>query len=57
MLPARGFLECNCQTWEMVANIIYNTHNELSIEKLLRDKSEPQRLLEKKYNLKYGDKR
>lgn len=46
---------CDCS--KMVANIIYNTHNDLSIEKLLRDKSEPQRLLQKKYDLKYGDKR
>ena len=41
---------CDCS--KMLANIIYNIHNDLSISKILRDKSEPIKLLEKKF----GDK-
>ena len=38
---------CDCS--KMLAQIIYNIHNDLSISKLLRDKSEPIKLLEKKF--------
>ena len=41
---------CDCS--KTLANIIYNIHNDLSISKILRDKSEPIKLLEKKF----GDK-
>ena len=39
---------CDCS--HMIANIIYNIHNDLSVSNLLRDKSEPIKLLEKKFN-------
>lgn len=39
-----------CDASESVANIIYNIHNDLSISNILRDKSEPIKLLEKKFN-------
>ena len=39
-----------CDSSESMANIIYNIHNDLSISNLLRDKSEPIKLLEKKFN-------
>ena len=38
---------CDCS--ELLANIIFNIHNDLSISKLVRDKSEPIKLLEKKF--------
>lgn len=39
---------CDCSN--MIANIIYNIHNDLSISSILRDKSEPIKMLEKKFN-------
>lgn len=42
---------CDCSL--LVANIIYHLHNELSISEILRDKSEPGRMLA----LKFGDKK
>ena len=39
---------CDCS--KMIANIIYNIHNDLSISSILRDKSEPIKMLEKKFN-------
>ena len=42
---------CDCS--EIIANIIYNLHNDKSISSILRDKSEPIKLLEKKYNDRY----
>lgn len=42
---------CDCS--ETLAQIIYNIHNDLSISNILRDKSEPIKLLEKKFE---GDK-
>lgn len=38
---------CDCS--KMIANVIYNIHNDLSISSILRDKSEPIKLLEKKF--------
>jgi len=38
---------CDCS--KLVADIIYNIHNDLSISNILRDRSYPVRLLEKKY--------
>lgn len=38
---------CDCS--ELVARIIYNIHNDKSISSILRDKSYPVKLLEKKY--------
>lgn len=38
---------CDCS--KLVADIIYNIHNDLSISTILRDRSYPVRLLEKKY--------
>lgn len=38
---------CDCS--ELLANIIYNIHNDLSISSILRDKSEPIKILEKKF--------
>jgi len=38
---------CDCS--KLVADIIYNIHNDLSISGILRDRSYPVRLLEKKY--------
>lgn len=38
---------CDCS--KTLAQIIYNIHNDLSISKILRDKSEPIKLLEKKF--------
>ena len=38
---------CDCS--ELLALIIYNIHNDLSISEILRDKSEPIKLLEKKF--------
>ena len=38
---------CDCS--ETLAQIIYNIHNDLSISNILRDKSEPIKLLEKKF--------
>lgn len=39
---------CDCS--KSIADIIYNIHNEKSISSILRDKSEPIKMLEKKYN-------
>lgn len=39
---------CDCS--ELLAKVIYNIHNDLSISEILRDKSEPIKLLEKKFN-------
>ncbi|MBQ3020968.1 MAG: ribose-phosphate diphosphokinase [Bacilli bacterium] len=39
---------CDCS--KLLANIIYNIHNDLSISKLLKDKSEPIKILNKKVN-------
>ena len=39
---------CDCS--KDLANIIYNIHNDLSISDILRDKSKPIKLLEKKFN-------
>ena len=39
---------CDCSN--ELANIIYNIHNDLSISDILRDKSAPVKLLEKKFN-------
>lgn len=39
---------CDCS--KHLAQIIYNIHNDLSISSILRDKSEPIKLLEKKFN-------
>lgn len=41
---------CDCS--EIMANIIYNIHNDLSISEILRDKSTPIKMLEKKFNEK-----
>ena len=41
---------CDCS--KAVAEIIYNIHNDLSISEILRDKSYPVRLLEKKFEKK-----
>jgi len=41
---------CDCSG--LLADIIYNIHNDLSISKILRDKSEPIKLLEKKFGEK-----
>lgn len=38
---------CDCS--KVMANIIYNIHNDKSISSILRDRSEPIRLLEKKF--------
>ena len=38
---------CDCS--ELVANIIYNIHNDLSISEILTDKSTPVKLLEQKF--------
>jgi ribose-phosphate pyrophosphokinase len=38
---------CDCS--KMLAEIIYNIHNDLSISKILKDKSYPVKLLEKKF--------
>ena len=38
---------CDCS--ELLAQVIYNIHNDLSISEILRDKSEPIKLLEKKF--------
>jgi len=38
---------CDCS--KLVAEIIYNIHNDQSISTILRDRSYPVRLLEKKY--------
>lgn len=38
---------CDCS--KMLAEIIYNIHNDLSISKILKDKSHPVKLLEKKF--------
>ena len=38
---------CDCS--KDLANIIYNIHNDLSISSILRDKSQPIKLLEKKF--------
>lgn len=38
---------CDCS--RVLAQIIYNIHNDLSISNILRDKSEPVKLLEKKF--------
>jgi len=42
---------CDCS--KQVADIIYNIHNDLSISNILRDRSYPVRLLEKKFNDAY----
>ena len=39
---------CDCS--KMISNVIYNIHNDLSISNILRDKSEPIKMLEKKFN-------
>ena len=39
---------CDCS--KMISNVIHNIHNDLSISDILRDKSEPIRMLEKKFN-------
>lgn len=39
---------CDCS--KILADIIYNIHNDLSISKILRDKSEPIKLLERKFS-------
>lgn len=39
---------CDCS--KMMAQIVYNMHNELSISGLLKDKSGPIKMLEKKFN-------
>ncbi len=41
---------CDCS--KLVADIIYNLHNDLSISNILTDKSYPVRLLERKFNNK-----
>ena len=41
---------CDCS--KMMAQIVYNMHNELSISGLLKDKSGPIKMLEKKFNNK-----
>ena len=38
---------CDCS--KMISNVIYNIHNDLSISSILRDKSEPIKMLEKKF--------
>ena len=38
---------CDCS--KLLAKVIYNIHNDLSISEILRDKSEPIKLLEKKF--------
>lgn len=43
---------CDCS--KQVADIIYNIHNDLSISNILRDRSYPVRLLEKKFNEAYN---
>jgi len=42
---------CDCS--KQVADIIYHIHNDLSISSILRDRSYPVRLLEKKFNEAY----
>ena len=39
---------CDCS--KQLSDIIYNIHNDLSISKILKDKSAPVKLLEKKFN-------
>ena len=39
---------CDCSS--LVGNLIYNIHNDISISSILRDKSEPVKLLEKIFN-------
>ena len=41
---------CDCS--KIIAEIIYNIHNDKSVSNILRDKSEPIKLLEKKYQEK-----
>ncbi len=41
---------CDCS--RLVAEVIYNIHNDLSISEILRDKSHPVKLLEKKFESK-----
>lgn len=41
---------CDCS--KIMADLIYNIHNDLSISNILRDKSAPMKLLEKKFNQK-----
>lgn len=41
---------CDCS--KLVAEVIYNIHNDLSISDILTDKSKPVKLLEKKFNEK-----
>ena len=41
---------CDCS--ELLADIIYNIHNDLSISEILKDKSMPIKLLEKKFGEK-----
>ena len=38
---------CDCS--KMISNVIYHIHNDLSISSILRDKSEPIKMLEKKF--------
>ena len=38
---------CDCSG--LVADLIYNIHNDLSIAHILRDKSEPKKILQKKF--------
>lgn len=44
---------CDCS--HLIANIVYNLHNDLSISGILRDKSGPVRLLEKRFNAEKKD--
>ena len=39
---------CDCS--KMMAEIVYDLHNDLSISELLKDKSGPIKMLEKKFN-------
>ena len=44
---------CDCS--QTLAQIIYNIHNDLSISNILRDKSEPVKLIEKKFETEIND--
>ena len=47
-LDAKWLHVCDCS--QEIADIIYNIHNDLSISDILRDRSYPIKLLEKKFN-------
>jgi ribose-phosphate pyrophosphokinase len=44
---------CDCS--KVLSDIIFNIHNDESITEILRDKTEPMKLLEKKFKERRGD--